>query len=298
MKHSFSISLALGILALACSGTDRTEVQGPPDVEPAVLVDSIQWNGETISFYDASSEEGPEIVTSLLGRDREPELLVALERQLGRTPSAAELWLAAGGDREDIPTELLAAHEAQALEEGWDSMLERPDLDVALLEEKAVSQSVFNDMFPNNSDSTGVLPGGNSVCWNALATQVALQKTGKRVCNSNGNAIVTWNGLFSCDPVLNVDKTIRTGMNVFIGPGVTGMHCYGSGSTGDHCFAPVTVPPAFYYATSFFKSGTKHRLGTGAIWAGNTLDTTVILGSAELQNPGVPAFQSTTCTAH
>jgi hypothetical protein len=301
MKHSLRVVQFLSVLALGCSSVDRTEVGA--DVQegasPAVLVDTLQWNGERLDFYEATDRDGvPGIVMSTLGREGEPDLLVTLERQLGRSPTAAELWLATGAEREDVPAELLAAHEVQALAEGRDPVLERVELDVGEVE-KALPQSTFNSMFPGTSDSTGILPGQPAACWDAFLTQTPVGSTGRFTCSGTAAAVGVYSGLFSCVPEDNLNATVRTGVQNFSGGVIlSAMNCFSTGSAPDTCQGAVTLNPNFFFALSFFKNGQKHRVGTGAQRATSSTSSFVVLGAADLVPNHPPTFGNTTCTSH
>lgn len=318
----FNCWLLLSALSMACSASDETEVQMEArDRSPAVLIDSVHWNGETLSFFDATDEDGvPGVVLEVRGRDREPELQGALESQFGRVMTAAEIWLAAGGTMEDLPAELLTAHEMQARLEGRPVTLERPELDPTRVEEKAISQATFNLMFALTSDVTGIAPPQpgqpplTSACWDALITETKIQGQGiaaKRVCSGNGNAVVAFNQFgqtpdrTNCDPVLNLDATVRTA--VFnpsrsstggAQPGLNVVQCFATRSNAESCNPVKLIGAGAFLGQTFFKNGVPHRLGTGgktvALGANNDID----LGSGTLRFGGVPAFQSTTCVQH
>ena len=299
--------LFLGVLVwvVGCGVADETRVSPelPDGVTDARLIDRVNWNGEEISFFDASGPEdgAPAIAVSSLWAARLPELEAAFLAQADYPVTPAELWRAATGD-DQVPSELLAQHAYQAREDGRPEGLQQFDAASGMDVEKAVTASFYAQMFPVSVSETGTGTG----CWTAGMRGASLGLgqgvTFRSVCSNNGTAIRPFgvDGPF-CSASLNLNSTVRTGMynptGVFIPPlSMTGKHCFGTGSQNS-CMAQVTVPANHFYALSFIKNGQSHRVGTQVGYPPNAQITSALLGSG-IHNPsGAPTFERPTLCA-
>lgn len=320
MKHFIHLAM-FATLGLACSGSDRTEVSGEmaetlPSSGDAVLIDEVEWNGERLAFYDAPSEDGtPGVVLAFESPAYGPELITTLDQQLRRVATAAEIWLAVGGTFEDLPAELVAAHELQAREEGRGADLERPEIDASLVE-KTVTQARYNVLFDTSSGVTGVLPSqpgqpATPVCWDADVSEqnIGFSFGAKRVCSGgvNGAIIGPFNQFgqpqnkTNCDVAFNVNATVRTVIFTPNQPngnpqaGTQVVQCFASGSATETCTGPTLMGSGKFLGQSFFKNGTAHRLGTGGFLTAANNFVDLGAGTLKLQ---VPAFGASTCTSH
>lgn len=296
-KCSTLVMVGLLQFAVGCSGTDETEVPLELGVaSDAVWIDSVQWNGERLDFYDArgAGEDRPAILLSVLGPEKEPELGSLFGHQARYPLTAAEIWRAAVGG-EDLPEQLWDDHLWQVAETG--RPLELQDFDGRLVDK--ASLPTFAGMFPIDASSAGNA-NLNNVCWtHAVINSVLMGLNSGRAkvstCSEQRGFIRNFGVEVECARVTEVNGTIRTGTyNGTTSNVMTGQHCFASGGGAWQCLGSSSVVAGFYFATSFFKNGTAHRLGSGAAYSGSDPATTLIkLGSAQLV-AGIPTFENPT----
>jgi hypothetical protein len=293
-----------GLLActlFACGGTmDQTEATEPTLPEgavpsQAVLIGQVEWGGETLTFYDATTAEDPTpaIIVSQLGQMHLGELSMVFDQQAQFQVTPAELWRAATGDGQ-VPDELLQQHLAQAADTG------RPE-EFQNFDPKSVDKlfASFNVMFPLDSGSTGTT---TTSCWAHGGIKVAEMGTGTNrpdtsTCTGNGTFVRSLSVTSACDPILNLNKTLRAGMhNGNFSTDVAGQICWSTGTQAWQCFTPAIVPHFDgYYVNSFYKSGSSHRMGAGLSYpVTSPFSHGMELATADLAS-GSPVFGSTAC---
>jgi len=288
------------LLLLACGGAGTTAIDAQQElpseapISNAVLIDSIEWRGEKIEFYDATTPEdtSPGIVVSQLGPDSSPELSTVLEQQAEYPVTPAELWRAV--TRSEVPEVLYEAHLALAEMEGRPAAFQEFDLQIV---EKA--RADFSTLFPLDADATGLFNTANT-CWGnggirSLRMGQGTNRLNVSTCSSNGTFIRSFDILDPCETIFNANTTVRTGVHNGTGSSITSRHCFATGNQTWQCQPITTVQPEFYFASSFFKNGSSHRLGTGATYLTNLATTSLVeLGTATLQ-AGVTQFGNTSC---
>ncbi len=261
--------LAVGLLAGlsgACGGGDETALASEiEEAAPstATLIDRVQWNGETIGFYDASSAEDgvPAIIVSQSGDNDAPELETWLGNRARYPITPAELWREATGE-DDVPRELLEHHAFQA-EAGGRPNADLQDFDGEV--EKAGFPNV-SQMFPLDPNSTGTTTGTH--CWadggiRAVLTGPGTPSNAYSTCSSNGTFIRSFAIDGECNAILNQNTTVRT--QAYNGSAFTlfSKFCFATGTGLWTCDREVSVPFNNYTGASFYKNGSKHRLGSG-----------------------------------
>lgn len=294
-----SILLTVGALALGCSSTaDRPAPEELGDTSDALLIDSVNWNGETLAFYDAAAAgEAPEIMITQMGDNAAPELQTYLSAFAEYPVTAAELWQQATGAAErDVPAALLEQHVTQAALQG------RPDARLqafAGVREKAALNVSF--LFPLTSDSTGQPVGGPARCWDNVRLQGAANLIGTTYVCSQDNTTVR-SGLVRTHPcvgTLGSNADLRTALvngteHTFAATG-----CFSTSSGPWQCFSPVSVPVNNYFGYTFLTVGSPHNLGIGAnVTQASTGQQSgihsIVYGTAVL-GFGLQRFADTTC---
>lgn len=298
-------ALILGLIGAAFAGCGAdldTTTMGEPEAfsaeeaHSAVLIDTIEWRGEQITFHDISGpgDTVPAILVSYLGDGSRPELSVVLDQQGQYEPTPAEIWRSVRGDT-DIPAELLEQHAWQSEEESRPEGFQEFDLDAV---QKALLPN-FSTMFPLNTTATG-LPDSSNRCWAFGGLRVFHDKIDASICSGGSVSVRDANIQTSpCDPILNVNATERTGSFNGGGPG-SGMLSKTCGATGNpgtwSCTSAVSMSTGQYFASTLAKNGSAHRMGTGLfVPLGAFAIPTGYLGAAELSSPAA-RFTDTSCT--
>ena len=303
-------ALSCGV-AFGCGATDETRVspelaEGQSDVP---LIDRVNWNGEEISFFDASTAEDPVpgILVTVLGSEGTADLERLFVQQTRYLPTPAELWRAATGD-DQVPDELMRQHEYQVAEDGRDAGLR--DFDASLVEvSKAfvLGPSHYTQLFLSTPPDPGT-PAGTGVCWANAVINVAGVGSGApssvmSVCtNQAGAPIRRFGADVACSTSFNVNATVRSGFyNGTAEAGVpktsTSKHCFATGSASWQCGQPTFVSPNFFFGSTFTKNGSAHRLATDASYPTTGLTHNgIALGTAKLTT-GIPTFEYPTLCA-
>lgn len=319
--------LVRGLLActlFACGGNndDTTLLADVPNetlgdlpegakVSDAVLVDSVEWNGERLQFFDATGEgdSSPAIMVSQLGGSGR-SLVAEMEKQAQYPITSAEIWREATG-RDEIPEVLMEQHLWYAASEGRPAEFQKFDFTTT---EKATSTEIanFNVLFALNSATVGTATG--ALCWGdgsmahtsvgGTPLQPELYRTDSSVCTSHPS-FPSANGFvrhrpasFACDPVTNLNITSRVGMFNHSIVTVQGNICYASKSDAWSCFNQVQVLSNQFYANSFFKNGSAHRMAVGVFLSTRTFvagRNQVDLAQANLKAE-LPQFQNNSCS--
>lgn len=259
----------------ACGGTiDTTVTEGdglPEGVAPDQvveaqpnLIDTVNWNGEQLSFYDVSTpeDEVPSIIVSQLGKFGGVEISSAFQKQVRYEVTPAELWHAATGD-DQVPDELMRQHLWQAETDGRPTELQT--FDASLTEKSPAKFSVFFQLGFSETGTTTTQP----LCWDQAAIKnvdlgfLAGHATA-RTCTSNGTAVFLDHDAQSgpCDHILDKDTTVRAGAHNGSPTGLQSRICWGfKGASSWDCFATVALPKTDgYYVNSFIKNGLAHRM--------------------------------------
>lgn len=303
MKKSFSLAILVGLSACGGSGTTTTEI-GPVDVpevgapSTAVLVDSVEWEGETIDFYNMQPEaEEPMILTQYHGQLGERELLSELERSTTYPVTPAEIWLAATG-RQDVPDILASDHVLQATRDARPSDYQVFEVDKAFVHHGFTFSILFPSVQTSCWGSSKISPVENvSTTLGVPSLHACTSPKPSAVSDANFVIALPVQVASNCTPSThNTTDRVRVGVYNNANSSIITMlgdTCSSQNSGAWTCLPTTNVQPDNYLFIDQAQSSTKRTLAVGVTQ--QQFASSAVFAAAKLVPGGVPQFGTTSC---